>query len=77
MAVDVSLLKQFSTETFSALLRQIPGDKDLIIEPALMKPLDKFAGMTMIKACGVKKVFRFEKEKLIREPIVSATPSRY
>ena len=60
MSMDVSLLSQFSTETFSALLRQIPGDKDLILEAALMKTLDKLCGMSLLKSCGVKRVFKLE-----------------
>ena len=58
MVLDVSLLKQFSSELLCAALKQIPGDKDLIIEERLMRPIDKFAGMTMLKTCGVKRVFR-------------------
>lgn len=61
MPLDVSLLRQLSSENLSALFRQIPGDKDLIIEPSLMKSLDKIAGMALLKSCGVSKVFRLDK----------------
>jgi hypothetical protein len=59
--IDVAALSQLSSENLRVLLRKIPGTKDLIIEQSLMKPLDKFAAMSLIKSCGVDRVFRLEK----------------
>ena len=61
MSFDASMLKQLSAETLCSLLRQIPGEKDLVIEPGLMRPLDRVAGMTLLKSCGVARVFRLSR----------------
>ena len=59
--IDVGALSHLSSENLRVLLRKIPGTKDLIIDQGLMKPLDKFAAMSLIKSCGVDRVFRLEK----------------
>ena len=59
--IDVAALSQLSSENLRVLLRKIPGSKDLIIHQSLMKPLDKFAAMSLIKSCGVERVFRLDK----------------
>ena len=38
---------------------QIPGKKQLILEAALMKPLDRVAKMSVLTKAGVEKVFKF------------------
>ena len=58
--VDVGALSQLSSENLRVLLRKIPGTKDFIIEPHLIPPLDKIAGMSMIKSCNVDRVFKLE-----------------
>jgi hypothetical protein len=40
---------------------QIPGKKQLILESALMKPLDRVAKMSVLTKAGVEKVFKFGK----------------
>jgi len=60
--IDVGALSQLSSENLRVLLRKIPGSKDLIIEPPLIPPLDKFAGMSLIKTCGVDRVFKLEQQ---------------
>lgn len=59
-SLDVTLCTQLSAENFTAVLRQIPGEKDLILESWLLKRLDKFAAMPLLNKCGVKKVFKLE-----------------
>ena len=61
--IDVGALSQLSSENLRVVLRKIPGSKDLIIEQKLMKPLDKIAGMNLIKSCGVDKVFKLEAKR--------------
>ena len=61
--IDVGALSQLSSENLRVVLRKIPGSKDLIIEPKLMKPLDRIAGMNLIKSCGVDKVFKLEAKR--------------
>ena len=58
--VDVSQLRQLSAENLRVVLRKIPGSKDLILQPELMKPIDRFADMSLIKSCGVERVFKIE-----------------
>ena len=70
--VDVSQLRQLSAENLRVVLRKIPGSKDLILQPELMKPLDKFADMSLIKSCGVERVYRLE----AAAPEASAAPAK-
>jgi hypothetical protein len=70
--IDVGALSQLSSENLRVLLRKIPGSKDLIIEPHLIPALDKIAGMTMIKSCGVDRVFKLEQ----RWPDASAASTK-
>lgn len=60
--IDIGALAQLSSENLKILLRKIPGTKDLIIEPPLIAPLDKIAGMTLIKNCGVDRVFKLDQQ---------------
>ena len=70
--IDVGALSQLSSENLRVLLRKIPGTKDLIIEPHLIPPLDKIAGMSLIKSCGVDRVFKLEQ----RWPDASAASTK-
>ena len=70
--INVAALAQLSSENLRVLLRKIPGTKDLIIEPHLIPPLDKIAGMSMIKSCGVDRVFKLEQ----RWPDASASSTK-
>ena len=63
--LDSSLLRQFSSQTLSALLRQCcPGEKDLVLERGVMRRLDRVAGMDVLKACGVRRVFKLQGYKV-------------
>ena len=70
--INVLALGALSSENLRVLLRKIPGTKDLIIEPHLIPPLDKIAGMSMIKSCGVDRVFKLEQ----RWPDASASSTK-
>ena len=70
--IDVGALSQLSSENLRVLLRKIAGTKDFIIEPQLIPPLDKIAGMSMIKSCGVDRVFKLEQ----RWPDASAASTK-
>ena len=48
--IDVGALSQLSSENLRVVLRKIPGSKDLIIEPKLMKPLDRYEFRIVISA---------------------------
>ena len=71
--VDVSQLRQLSAENLRVVLRKIPGSKDLILQPELMKPIDRFADMSLIKSCGVERVFKLETGG---PPEASAAPAK-
>lgn len=42
-------LRQISERKLLKILDSISGLKDLIIEPALMKPLERFTGVTSLR----------------------------
>ena len=46
-----------------------------MIEPSLMKPLDKVAGMSVLKNCGVRKVFKYSRAEP-PPPHAATAPSR-
>jgi len=43
------------------VLSRIPGPKQLILEPSLMRPLDRVAKMSVLTKAGVEKVHKFER----------------
>lgn len=45
----LNALQQISQRKFVDILDMISGKKDLIIEQILMKPLDSFVGVTVLK----------------------------
>ncbi|XP_038077802.1 vacuolar protein sorting-associated protein 33B-like [Patiria miniata] len=61
---DFSVLKQLSKEHLVHLLESIPEKKDLVIDPDLMRPLDRIAGAQLLKRHGVDKIFKLESNKL-------------
>ncbi|XP_033634105.1 vacuolar protein sorting-associated protein 33B-like isoform X1 [Asterias rubens] len=61
---DFSVLKQLSKEHLVHLLESIPEMKDLVIDPELMRPLDRIAGAQLLKRHGVDKIFKLESNKL-------------
>ncbi|KAG8225413.1 hypothetical protein J437_LFUL004613 [Ladona fulva] len=58
-------LKEISQRKLVDILDRIPGKKDLVIDPALMKPLDKITGVNMLRAHGVEKIHKMEKSEVI------------
>lgn len=53
-------LRQISERKLLKILDSISGLKDLLIDHALMKPLERFIGVTALRKHGVEKIFRFE-----------------
>ncbi|XP_012288656.1 vacuolar protein sorting-associated protein 33B [Orussus abietinus] len=53
-------LQQISQRKLVEILNSIPGKKDLIIESKLMKPLDCFVGVTVLRKYDVDKIFKME-----------------
>ncbi|KAK2576573.1 hypothetical protein KPH14_005243 [Odynerus spinipes] len=56
----LNALKQISQRKFIEILDIIPGTKDLVIEQKLMKILDSFIGVTILKRYGVDKIYTLE-----------------
>lgn len=56
----LNALKQISQRKFIEILDIIPGTKNLIIEQKLMKILDSFIGVTILKQHGVDKIYTLE-----------------
>ena len=50
----------------------MPPLESQVIEHSLMKPLDKVAGMSVLKNCGVRKVFKYSRAE--PPPPHAATP---
>ncbi|XP_029659027.1 vacuolar protein sorting-associated protein 33B [Formica exsecta] len=57
----LNALRQISQRKLVDILESIPGSmKDLIIEQKLMKILDSFVGVTVLKRCGVDKIYKLD-----------------
>ncbi|CAH1796198.1 unnamed protein product [Owenia fusiformis] len=57
---DVEVLRQMARGELVDLLKSMPGKKDLVIEPSLMRPLDRIAGASLLKENGIEKIFKLE-----------------
>nr|XP_034185459.1 vacuolar protein sorting-associated protein 33B [Osmia lignaria] len=56
----LNVLQQISQRKFVEILDSIPGTKDLVIEQRLMKILDSFIGVSVLKRYGVEKIYKME-----------------
>ncbi|XP_014474691.1 PREDICTED: vacuolar protein sorting-associated protein 33B [Dinoponera quadriceps] len=56
----LNVLQQISQRKLVEILDVIPGTKDMIIEQKLMKILDSFVGMTVLKRYGAGKIYKME-----------------
>ena len=68
MDFDTLSLNQLSNENFCSLLKMLPGEKDLFLPENIMKAMDQFAGLTVLKSCSVKKIFRYDRRKKVYRP---------
>ena len=59
---DLSALSLLSQESLSSVLLGISGKKQLVLEPGLMRPLDRVAKMSVLTAAGVENVFKFDRK---------------
>ena len=62
---DLSLLKSGPREQLGSLLKNFHGKKDLVIDPTLMTPLDRFTGMQFLKQKGVDKIYKLEAKEIM------------
>ncbi|KAF3429180.1 hypothetical protein E2986_08522 [Frieseomelitta varia] len=56
----LNVLQQISQRKLVEVLKEIPGTKDLVIEQKLMKILDSFVGVSVLKHYGVEKIYKME-----------------
>lgn len=59
----VEVLRQYARDQLVLNLEAVSGRKDLVLDPELMKPLDRVAGATLLKQHGVDKIFKLELSK--------------
>ncbi|XP_065087029.1 vacuolar protein sorting-associated protein 33B [Ochlerotatus camptorhynchus] len=52
--------RQIAQEKLQNILYSIPLDKDLIIEPALIKPLENVVGASWLRKKGIDKIYKFD-----------------
>ncbi|XP_048583700.1 vacuolar protein sorting-associated protein 33B isoform X2 [Nematostella vectensis] len=61
---DFGFVKNIVKDKLIDILESVPGKKDLVIDPKLMKPLDHIAGAAFLKEHGVDKIFKLDYEKI-------------
>ncbi|XP_053669982.1 vacuolar protein sorting-associated protein 33B [Anopheles nili] len=52
--------RRIAQEKLQHVFYSIPSEKDLIIEPALIKPLEHVCGATWLRKKGIDKIFKFD-----------------
>ncbi|XP_011196960.1 vacuolar protein sorting-associated protein 33B [Zeugodacus cucurbitae] len=52
-------------EKLQAIICSIPGKKDLIIEPGLIKPLEHVCAASWLKLKGIQRIFKFDADHII------------
>ncbi|KAM6409822.1 vacuolar protein sorting-associated protein 33B isoform 2-T2 [Rhynochetos jubatus] len=57
---DFGILKRLARDQLIHLLEQLPGRKDLFIEPDLMSPLDRIANVSILKQHEVDKLYKVD-----------------
>ncbi|XP_063106123.1 vacuolar protein sorting-associated protein 33B isoform X2 [Cavia porcellus] len=62
---DFSMLKRLARDQLIYLLEQLPGKKDLFIEPDLMSPLDRIASVSILKQHEVDKLYKVENKPVL------------
>ncbi|KAG9489193.1 vacuolar protein sorting-associated protein 33B [Eleutherodactylus coqui] len=61
---DFTILKRLARDQLIYLLEQLPGKKDLFIEPELMSPLDRIANVSILKQHDVDKLYKMENKPI-------------
>ncbi|MEE6503457.1 hypothetical protein FKM82_004827 [Ascaphus truei] len=61
---DFTILKKLARDQLIYILDQLPGKKDLLIEPDLMSPLDRIANVSILKQHEVDKLYKLENKHI-------------
>ncbi|GJQ68939.1 Vps33B [Trypoxylus dichotomus] len=56
----ISSLSEISKTQLSKVLNFLPGAKDIIIEPEVIRPLERICGVSWLKNNGIEKIFKLE-----------------
>lgn len=67
MSIDKKLagIRQISQEKLQNILCSIPSSqKDLVIEPTLIKPLEHVCGASWLRVKGINKIFKFDQDNV-------------
>lgn len=60
--------QQLAVLKLQNILCRIPGKKDLIIQPELIKPLENFTSAVWLRSKGVAKIYKFDLNQITVEP---------
>ncbi|XP_069840348.1 vacuolar protein sorting-associated protein 33B [Dendropsophus ebraccatus] len=61
---DFTILKRLARDQLIYLLEQLPGKKDLFIEPELMSPLDRIANVSILKQHDIDKLYKLDNKPI-------------
>eukprot|EP00794_Sanderia_malayensis_P009528 gene9528-10514_t len=61
---NTTILKRIAYDNLIVQLESMHGAKDLVIDEELMKPLDRIAGVSVLKRHGVEKIFKLDKQNI-------------
>ncbi|KAM8972766.1 vacuolar protein sorting-associated protein 33B [Pelodytes ibericus] len=61
---DFTILKRLARDQLIYILEQLPGRKDLLIEPDLMSLLDRIANVSILKQHEVDKLYKLENKPI-------------
>ncbi|XP_044135433.1 vacuolar protein sorting-associated protein 33B [Bufo gargarizans] len=61
---DFTILKRLARDQLIYLLEQLPGKKDLFLEPDLMSPLDRIANVSILKQHDIDKLYKLENKPI-------------
>ncbi|XP_075063921.1 vacuolar protein sorting-associated protein 33B [Mixophyes fleayi] len=61
---DFTILKRLARDQLIYILEQLPGKKDLFIEPELMSPLDRIANVSILKQHDIDKLYKLENKPI-------------
>ncbi|XP_071450155.1 vacuolar protein sorting-associated protein 33B [Hetaerina americana] len=60
----MEFLKEVSQKKLTDILDRIPGKKDVVIDPSIMKPLDRITDVKILRDHGVEKILKLEKSEV-------------
>lgn len=64
LSTKVNALNRISKKKLTDLLDKIPGQKDLIIDSNLIKPLERIIGVSKLRTHGIDKIYKLDKNTI-------------